>query len=482
MVKTVSFKLAGSLKQGSKLQIMWFVVFCLLSSCQLSVSRTVTPVPSTQLFGASPTPTAIKTPTPFQPRTTFYVSPSGANTNGRSWFTAWRDFDQIQWDVVEPGDMIVIRGGKYHTQLKIEKNGSPSLPILITTDGEQVILDGGMPPLPYCGQLNYQSGVSEDAIDLGEHKYIILDGRDWSGFIVRNYKRGIRMEAEARSIVVRNVEIYANGYASGSGSDIAPTGPGVRLGGTDILFERVIIHDNGQDAFQAGRGVWNFTLRYSWLYNSRPHPEKPGLPFNYCSHTDGIQVYDGGLQGPMLIENSIIGPSFTQGIIIGSKATVNDAVIRNSLFVGSENAGLIISDGGVSSNWTLENITIVQDTAGERWNLKLNGKGHHLIDSVFYGGAWGLGVFEQAEAVGNIRWLTPDMYAIAVEIDPMFVDGEYGLTEGPDFADFDFSVQNPAVPTGTGSAITSVRQLLESAPHVSDPWQALLQGLIPCCE
>lgn len=405
------------------------------------------------------TPTSI--PTPHQ-QSTFYVSQAGKNTNGTSWNTAWNELNQIQWEEVQPGDTIVIAGGEYHTPLDVKKSGVPGLPITITTNGEQVVLDGQRPALPYCGQTNYTSVPGDDAIDLENQSYIVIDGRDWSGIVIRNHLRGIKMRETASNIIVRNVEIHDNGYSRDLGSGVvAPDGPGVRLGGSDILFERVIIHDNGQDAFQAGWGVWNFTLRDSWLYNSREHAVERGKAFNYCSHTDGIQIYDGGIQGPVVIEDSIIGPSFTQGVIIGSEATVDDVVIRNTLFVGNDNAGIIISDEGQSSDWTLQNLTIVQYAMDERsWSVKLNGNGHRIRDSIFWGGPWGIGVFNWSEAAGNFSWLTPDEYGVAVEMDPMFVDNDYGLVQGEGFADFDFTIQNPEIPAGTGASITSLAKLL----------------------
>ncbi len=269
------------------------------------------------------------------------------------------------------------------------------------------------------------------------------------------------MRERASNIIVRNVEIYHNGWSAGSGLTIVPDGPGVELGGSDILFERVIIHDNGQDAFQAGWGVWNFTLRNSWLYNSREHPVVHGKPFNYCSHTDGIQIYDGGSQGPITVESSIIGPSFMQGIMINNKANVNNVLIKDTLFVGNVNAGIAIQNGGGSSHWTLQNVTIIQNAIDESWNLKMDGNAHRIRDSIFFGGAWGLGIFNWSEATSNYRWLTPDQYNIAVEMDPMFVDDDFSLFEGDDFSDFNFTAQNPLMPPGTGSSITSVTQLLE---------------------
>ncbi len=413
-------------------------------------------------FGATPTINSIPLDTEdiqHPTGTNFYVSTAGNNTDGRSWDTAWNELDQIQWEEVKPGDTIIIGGGEYHNQLKVKKSGTAGLPITITTNREKVVLDGQRPALPYCGQTDYISKPGDDAIDINDRSFIVIDGQDWSGIIIRSHLRGIKMLEFASNIIVRNVEIYNNGYSHEFESSSAPSGPGVRLGGSDILFERVIIHDNGQDAFQAGWGVWNFTLRNSWLYNSREHPTERGLSFNYCSHTDGIQIYDGGLQGPIVIEDSIIGPSFTQGFIIGSLATVNDVVVTNTLFVGSDNAGIIISDGGQSSNWTLQNITIVQDAVVESWNIKMNGNSHQISDSLFWGGPWGIGIFNWSEAIRNFNWLTPDRYEVALGIDPMFVDSDYSRFSGESFADFDFTIQNPAIPPGTGSSITSLTKL-----------------------
>lgn len=393
---------------------------------------------------------------------TFYVSKEGNNADGQSWKTAWNELDQIQWDKVNPGNMIIIDGGEYHTGMAVGKSGVPGIPITITTNGEQVVINGQNSTLPYCGESVYTSITSGDGINLEGRSFIVIDGQAWSGFLIRNHDRGIMMREGASNIVVRNVEIYNNGWSIKSGLNTKPDGPGVELGGSDILFERVIIHDNGQDAFQSGWGVWNFTLRRSWLYNSREHPIERGMPFNYCSHTDGIQIYDGGLQGSIVIEESIIGPSLTQGIMINNKVIVNDVIVEDTLFVGNTNAAIAIQNGGDSSNWTLKNVTIVQDATYESWNVKMRGRDHRILSSMFWGGPWGIGIFNWSDATGNYHWLTPDRYDVAVELDPMFIDDEYSDFEGEGFAEFNFMILNPTIPQGTGSKITSVQQLLIS--------------------
>lgn len=414
-----------------------------------TVSPNLTPIPYTSIAA----PTSVSA---------FYVSKTGNNTDGKSWNTAWNELNQIQWERVNPGNLIIIEGGVYHTSLSVGKNGTSVLPITITTNGEQVILDGKRSVPPYCGESGFTSEKGNDAINLGGRSFIIIDGQEWRGIVIRNHIRGIMMREGASSIIVRNVEIYDNGWSINSGSNTAPDGPGVELGGSDILFEWVIIHDNGQDAFQAGWGVWNFTLRNSWLYNSREHPTEHGKPFNFCSHTDGIQIYDGGLQGPVVVENSIIGPSFSQGIMINNKAVVNNVLIKDTLFVGNANAGIAIQNGGESSNWVLQNITVVQDVTSESWNIKMNGNNHQIRDSVFWGGSWGIGIKNWLEVSGNYSWLTRDQYGVTVVLNPMFIDSDFGRFQGPDFIEFNFQIQNSKIPLRTGSLITSVDQLLTS--------------------
>ena len=410
------------------------------------------------------------TPSVEMSNTLFYVSREGNNTDGKSWETAWNELDQIRWENVSPGDTIVMSGGEYHTNMKVGTSGVSGSPITITTNGMRVVLDGQRPAPPYCGQSEYLPVMGQDAIDLEGRSFIVIDGQEWKGIVIRNHKRGIMMRKRASNIIVRNVEIYNNGWSFGSGANTAPEGAGVELGGSDVLFERVIIHDNGQDSFQAGWGVWNFTLRNSWLYNSREHPSVRGKPFNYCSHTDGIQIYDGGLQGPVVLENNIIGPSFTQGIMINKAATVNNVFIKNTLFVSKGEGGIVIQKGGASSNWTLQNVTVLQDAVYESWNVNMNGNDHKIRNSIFWGGPWGVGIFHWSEAIGNYSWLTRDQHDVSLELDPMFLDDDYSGFQGAEFADFNFTVQNPAIPPGTGATITSVTQLFEQQERSFEVW------------
>ena len=130
---------------------------------------------------------------------------------------------------------------------------------------------------------------------------------------------GIHLTNLASNNTFRNLEIFDNGQANLSEttgvwrSDL----PGVSVSGSDNLFERDLIHDNGQDAFQSNGGLHNVTVRQSWLYNLRPHPSNPSLAFNYCMHSDGMQVYNGAVQTGVNFDSGILGPGLMQGAILG---------------------------------------------------------------------------------------------------------------------------------------------------------------------
>ena len=213
---------------------------------------------------------------------------------------------------MQPGDTILLDGGTtkmvYTTILTVGTSGTEAAPILIQRatraghDGQVVIFGGRSIPL-VCGhatQYTYQTeGVRKYGVDLGALLLRDLDGRKWRGIVIYGHNlHGIHLSRGSSHDTIRNVEIYDNGQAV---FDAArkwwnSDQPGVGLTGSGHVFERDIIYDNGQDAFQCGGGLSNLTIRQCWLYNGRPHPRSPALAANYTMHSDGIQVYGGGAQ------------------------------------------------------------------------------------------------------------------------------------------------------------------------------------------
>ena len=424
---------------------------------------------------------------------TFYVSRTGSNGDGKTWASAWNELDQIEWDVIQPGDTILIDGGSsemvYQTSLIVGKSGVALKPISIRLadetgrNGRVIIFGGRSNPLPYCGQTDYafeKDDIQPVGILIDDHSWINVDGRKWKGITIFGHRRnGIRFKGKPHNILIRNIEIYDNGGAHQNNGKWEPDGAGVDLMGTNIAFERAIVHDNGQDAFQSGGIVENFHLKKSWLYNNRPHPDSSEDTFNLCRHTDGIQIFDGGDQYGLVVEDSIIGPGLLHGFILGDygknhMATVHDVTIRNTLIVhhhGENNsAGLTTKHdpddqfpNNAPTNYTIDRVTVVRDPntcenpvdclSATWFSIKIRGLHHTITNSIFYGGTY-IRVEGNPLSSNNIYWLVEDQSQIANQANPMFADDDF-IGVGGEF-DFDFTVQNPYLPKTIGTSITSV--------------------------
>lgn len=417
---------------------------------------------------------------------TWYVSNRASRGDGRSWATAWNELDRIDWSVIHPGDAIELDGGGeknvYTSTLNIGANGEPGAPITIRRaaepgrDGQVIIFGGRSTPLVagHAAQYVFQTaGVRKSGVDFNASSNIVLDGLRWRGIVIYGHNlHGIHFSSGASHLIVRNVEIYDNGKAMYDPQRKwwNPDQPGVGLTGSDITFERAMIHDNGQDAFQSGGGLAHFTLRDSWLYNGRPHPDRPGLAYNYTMHSDGIQVYGGGVQSGMLIEGSIFGPGLMQGTILGQAgpsgdlARVDDVIIRNCLFIDTTNANIMGYPQVKSRNWTIDHVTAYMTRTNPdgkvRTNVFLEGPGHRVTNSIFYGSAFWLP--DGAVTSGNIVYNTQGA-KISEPADPQFIQPPTFEDSQPDLQKLircDFALRPGSPAQGKGAVVTSVRKLL----------------------
>jgi hypothetical protein len=417
----------------------------------------------------------------------YYVSKNGNNTDGRSWSTAWNELNQINWSVIKPGDVILLDGGTdkmvYTTTLMIGESGTRKAPITIQRateagrNGNVVIFGGRSTPLPYCGQPEYTSqttGVIQFGIQFGAHSWVVVDGMNWRGMSIYGHDNaGVDFSSDSDHDTLRNIEIYDNGkaYQRGDGSWQPNTrGDGVNLFGSNLTFEQMDIHDNGDDALE-GANISNISIRRSWLHETREDPTHQGLPFNQCVHQDGIQVWGGGVQSGVLIEDSILGPGLKEGTIIGQTpfdghegATVNNVTIRNTLFLNK-----VINVMGYSylkeHRWMLDHITII--SPGNAIAIWIEGTDHAVTNSIFYGGQILL-PDELAVSWGNCQWKTNhDVAAIAgMTADPEFVMDVSSFDDSTPLAQIantNFALRAGSPCTGRGSSITSVTQLITSA-------------------
>lgn len=408
---------------------------------------------------------------------TFYVSRNSPGGDGRSWQTAWNELGRIDWEAVQPGDVILLDGGAeqmvYETTLAIGRSGRPGSPITIRLadepgrNGRVVVFGGRRQPLPYCGQPDYDPSNRADrpiGVDFGGRAFLVLDGGKWRGITIHGHgQHGIHFEQDAADILVRYVEVFDNGTASRESGRWYPGQDGIRLTGTRITFERAIVYDNGEDAFQSNGGLRDFTLRESWLYNARK--DARGGVWNYCRHPDGVQVWDGGEQRGITVERSVIGPGFMHGILLGdADAVVHDLTVRDTLLYGSGNASVQSSPNQPkpSRGWRFDNVTSdrqVDDrwtNLGFQWEEGLGDpKQLTIANSVFTGG-YSMEVPAKGNYSGNFTWLV-DGVPVGRRTDPRYADH---AAYGSQSLDADFRIAPGSPASGAGSPITSARALL----------------------
>lgn len=398
----------------------------------------------------------------------YYVSGNGSNGDGRSWTTAWNELDQINWAAIQPGDTIFIDGGtaqmRYRTILAPRSSGTAGAPIRIQLsteaghNGQAVIFGGRDSLLPFCGQTNYsyqESGVLAYGAILENVSWIVIDGRKWAGITIHGTNgNGIRFYDNTSNITLRNMELYDNGAAVFSNGSWHSDGKGIRLEGANHTVERMIIHDNGQDAIQSnGTNVSNFTIRESWLYNGREHPDLD-QSYNWCTHSDALQIYDGGVVSGITVEDSILGPGFTNTLLLGDRTVnVNDVTLSNVLMLKAAENGISAHSSATTDvrNWSIRNITVYSPNTAYN-AITYKGTELTITDSIFVGSH--VNIPNTTPSVrGNCQWQTTGV-AIGTEADPQFVNAV------PDaFSNGDYDTHAGSC-RGKGATITSVDQLL----------------------
>lgn len=356
------------------------------------------------------------------PAAVYYVSPTGNGTNGLSWATAWRNTSLINWSVIGPGSEIMLDGGTSTCSVSPYdfKSSSPDPGVTcgqryspfavgqndITIERSiaagrhgTVVIDGGRnTPLPYCGQVSYSAATGARAgINLNGHSGVIIDGMARSGIVVRGARNGVLMRGGGHD-TLRNMEIFDNGWADSHSWGYSSDGNGVLMNGADNVYDRLLVHDNGQDEFHSdspSHDVSGSALYNSWLGATRVNPNYPGEPFNDlqasghnpgCTHADGMQIFEPGTTMSGLTFNyDVFGPGTNTGLFPsdgGTGTTFNNVTIKNSLFL--DTASMDIITVNPVRGWDLSHDTIV----ATRGALQIPGNGANTMTNVIkYGGS-----------------------------------------------------------------------------------------------
>jgi hypothetical protein len=407
----------------------------------------------------------------------WYVSTTGSNGDGQSWTSAWTNLDAIAWANISAGDTVYLDGGTsslvYTGTLTPRSGVTVALSQEAGRSGQAVLFGGRNILLPDCDSTYTPQtlGVRDIAIDYASSSDVTVDGGKWSGIVIHGYgKHGVKFSSGSLRDTLRYVEIYDNGQ-----SVLQPSGkyrsdqPGVFISGSGSVVDHALIHDNGQDAFQSSGGISGISITNSWLYNARTHPSNPSLAFNYCMHSDGMQVYNGGTQSGVTFDYDVIGPGLMQGTLLGQtpSTVINNVTLHNVLVLDGTNANIMGYDQIASQNWSITNVTsfhvLYDPDAGAHHNILLRGQGHQLRDSILYGGD--CYIPDGITTSGDFNFNTSGC-AYGSHADPQF-KGAPPYNSQATIADLiagDYSLLPGSPATGKGSALTSVAMLLGSLP------------------
>lgn len=378
-------------------------------------------------------------------RTWYLSARAGGGGDGRSWATAWRTPEQVAWQRLAPGDTLLVDGGPRrcpapfpvggrlvagsdcglrYGPLVVRADGVPGRPVTVALAGTAgrdgtAVFDGGREnPLPYCRQPDWQpvGSAAPGAVVLDGVHDVVVDGTHRGGFAVRGGQAGVDLRSDRTgAVVLRNLDVFDNGFGTRTAAGWTTDGEGVSLVGHQVLIDRSLLHDNGQDEIQdrdtgvPGTGhqpLQDVTVRDSWLFNSRELPGHPGYPFSSgaqdvpaqdCTHVDGIQVWGGGSdQRGFVVEHSILGPLVAQGLYLGDTGhtSVDAVTVRDVLVLGPSGHGLVGESSGSAAtprDWTIDHVTIWfprQPLPGTRVQgaVDLVGTGHTLESSLLVGG------------------------------------------------------------------------------------------------
>lgn len=352
------------------------------------------------------------------------------DNNGTNWNDAWKDFSDITWSQINPGDIIYVAGGEY-TGFTVGKSGTATHPITIRASQQSGL----------NGKVNITGSIS-------------LNGRNWitvNGAKDDDFYQSIENNTLNVPLIKNNINLKINGsnainYGSGSGPQgikilwTELTGPdwagsnGIRFnpGGTlteikNIEIGYTWIHSVGQDGIAMANGlttdfdavivhhtlieqvgddgiehtIGGLTVRNSILRetrHARGHPDGMQLGgskyriynnilYDWTSSaliTQGCSANYSDIQIYGNLFYVVNRPSASTGIELKwypectprADSNWSDWVFANNTIVGQDNGSLTIAKrDNLLTNAYLRNINfmnnIIHDSSG--WNMSLKG-------------------------------------------------------------------------------------------------------------
>jgi hypothetical protein len=300
-----------------------------------------------------------------------------------------------------------------------------------------VVIDGGRDtPLPYCGQTSYSATTGTSyGIDLQSYSGVTIDGVTRSGIVVRGAQNGVRMGPGGND-TLRNLELFDNGYPTSHSYGYSSDGNDVLMGGRNNVYDRLLVHDGGQDEFHSdpnGYSEEGSKVTNSWLGALRAHPSYPGEPFNDlqksghdpgCTHADGIQIFaPATTMSGLTVDHDVLGPGVNQGLYPsddGTGTTFNDVTVTNSLFLDAASHNMI-TDNPVHG-WTVDHDTIFATQGG----FEIPGNGANTISNTIAVGGYVYTPGGTWSTTGNVWWGGDPLPGTSSNANPGFTSAPSG--------------------------------------------------------
>lgn len=395
-----------------------------------------------------------------------FVSLSGNNQSGDNWKEAWNELDQIDWQVIKPGDRILVDGGTYHTQLAVSKSGEKKKPISITQSRARG--HNGLVKISGDG-----SSASTGVVISGSH--IRIRGNKRCGIKVCDFSStGLIIGNTTSSVILNNLEIANNGVA---GNWFDSKGGLVVQGGGHRIYN-LNVHDNQTRNIMRFREDQTSTpclFSLCWVYNENDY------------HSDGLDFRSdnapgGGINatGADRIVYCAVGPGLDHGIrAIGDAGGVT---IIESLLLSNKLNNVYVSSRVSSTKIKIRNVTSFStrlDSPGDMGrcemfygvpgcytitdggfnsfnNIYSNGLANwKVLKSIFYGGQIRFPAQGTVKAKNNFQFnVTGNTTVVAPElVDPQFQTDVSSIPVDISFADlsrtvFNLSKQSPALGAG----------------------------------
>lgn len=293
---------------------------------------------------------------------TYYVSPTGSDSNAGSQAKPWASL-QHAVDAVQPGDTIIVESGTY-AGCRIGNSGTAAAVCTLKADsGVHVVVNS-------AGSANkHNSNIEIENFD-GTIQYWVIDGIESTN----SGRYGIDIR-DTDHVTVQNCYVHNSA-----------------LTGIFLAFSYYPLIQNNESAFNGEHGIYqsnsgdNPTIRGNKLHNNA----SAGLHMNgdrNFTPGDGIISF-------ALVEKNIIYENGTSGASGINCDGVSDSIIRNNLLYNNHASGISLyaTDGaeGSSRNKVFNN-TIVM-AAGSRWCINIpasdegqpNPTGNQIENNILY--------------------------------------------------------------------------------------------------